>query len=81
MTLPLSAYKYFWDTDPHKLDSSKHASYIIERLLEQGDLDSLKWVNDTFPKEDIYHTIKTSRRLSAKTRNFFSLYYHIADYE
>jgi hypothetical protein len=36
--LPQSLYRYFWEVDPAQLDPGKHARYIINRLLDKGDL-------------------------------------------
>ena len=75
--IPSDFSKYFWDTDPKKLSIDLNKTYIIERLLELGDLEELAWVNTTYSKEDITKTIQKSRRISPKTGNFFSLYYEI----
>jgi succinate dehydrogenase flavin-adding protein (antitoxin of CptAB toxin-antitoxin module) len=77
VNLPSGTYKYFWDVNPQTLDLEQHKTYIIERLLEQGDLDSLNWLNQNISQDDIKKTVKDSRRISAKTKNFFSLYYKL----
>lgn len=76
-TLPKAFSKYFWDTNTNKLSVDENCSYIIERLLELGDLDELAWVNNNYSKETIAETLCKSRRISPKTGNFFSLYYKI----
>ncbi len=68
-------YKYFWDTDVSNLDIDRHKTYIVERLLEFGDLDGLEWLDKTYQKSEIQKVIKKSGRISAKTANFFNLYY------
>jgi hypothetical protein len=76
-TLPKAFDKYFWDTNTDTLSVDENYSYIIERLLELGDLDELAWVNNNYSKEKIEETLHKSRRISPKTGNFFSLYYKI----
>jgi hypothetical protein len=76
-TLPKDFGKYFWDTNIDKLSVDGNYSFIIERLLELGDLDELAWVNNNYSKEKIAETLYKSRRISPKTGNFFSLYYKI----
>lgn len=76
-TIPETFKKYFWDTNIAKLDLSENKQFIIERLLELGDLNELNWINDTYDKHQIIQTLKNSRRISPKTGNFFSLYYKI----
>jgi hypothetical protein len=77
LSLPVFSSKYFWDVNPFALDVQQHKTFIIERLLEYGDLDSLVWVNETYPKKDIQDVVMHSKRMSPKTANFFSLYYAI----
>ncbi|MFZ2664034.1 MAG: hypothetical protein WAX66_01595 [Patescibacteria group bacterium] len=76
-TLPKDFSKYFWDINANKLSVDENYSFIIERLLELGDLDELAWVNNNYSKEKIAETLHKSRRISPKTGNFFSLYYKI----
>jgi len=75
--LPKNLNKYFWDTNTNNLSLDKNATYIIERLLELGDVDELEWINKNYSKEQILNTVQNSRRISPKTGNFFSLYYGI----
>lgn len=75
--IPKTFKKYFWDTDINKLDKEKNSSFIIERLLELGDINELNWLNNSYSKKRITTVIKNSRRISSKTGNFFSLYYNI----
>lgn len=75
--IPTSFNKYFWDVDRDKLSVAEHKTYIIERLLELGDLAELDWVNTNFRRDVILETLQHSRRLSPKTGNFFSLYYKV----
>ncbi len=55
----------------------ENSTYIIERLLELGDINELEWLNKKYSKEQITNTLRSSRRISPKTGNFFSLYYGI----
>lgn len=69
--------KYFWDIDFKKLDISKSSVYVIERILELGDIKAIKWVLKTFKKELIKKVVMTRRGLSPKTANFWTLYFNI----
>jgi hypothetical protein len=69
--LPECAYRYFWDVDPVTLDVSKYPRYVIERLLEYGDLPSVRWMERRFSREEIVEVLKTSRALSRKSANFW----------
>ncbi len=69
--LPECAYRYFWDVDPVSLDVGEHSHYVIERLLEYGDLSSVRWMESCFSREEIVEVLKTSRSLSRKSANFW----------
>lgn len=78
--IPQQYKKYFWDTSQEQF-TFDHSPYVIERLLEYGNIDSLQWLRKTFSHDIIINTIKKSRRIGKKTANFFSLYYHIPSEE
>ncbi|OGF59996.1 MAG: hypothetical protein A2Y62_18395 [Candidatus Fischerbacteria bacterium RBG_13_37_8] len=63
----------FWDTDYKKLDIKKHKVYIIERILEAGDFESIKWLFTAYSKSDIKKVITSSRVISPKTKNFWGI--------
>ncbi|MDI6745404.1 MAG: hypothetical protein QMD07_08525 [Thermodesulfovibrionales bacterium] len=67
-----SRYKksLFWDVDSDKLSSGKDWFFIIERILEFGDIDDLLWMKKTFPEKEIKITVQKSRILSPKTRSY-----------
>ncbi len=35
------AQELFWDVDPKAIDDEKHRRYVIERILERGELSDL----------------------------------------
>lgn len=51
----------FWDTDPKKIDTKKHARYIIERVLRFGDFDDYHSMRDIYSVEDIKNVILEER--------------------
>lgn len=74
---PLEFSKLFWDVDFANLDLTKNRKFIIERVLNMGDQDSLRWLRNTYSEDEILDTVKMSRRLSKKTarcwQNYFDL--------
>jgi len=72
--IPASLAKFFWDTDIYALDENTYSTFIIERLLEYGDDEAIQWVRSVYTKEMIAQVVRTSRRLSRKTVNFWALY-------
>lgn len=71
--LPLFLKKYFWDTDMAKLSPTKHATYIIERILEWGDMEAVKWLREEYPERTIVAVLDHSRRISDRSWNFWKL--------
>jgi hypothetical protein len=46
-------------------------------VLEFGDKQAVKWMKETFSEGQIPEVIRTERRLSRKSANFWALVYHI----
>ncbi len=67
----------FWDVDPATLDLEFQKDFIIERVLNMGDEDALKWLWQKYGPRTIYGTVTKSRRLTLKTarcwQNYFDL--------
>lgn len=57
----------FWDANIQTLDTAKHKTYIIERVLEFGDEAAYRWLFNTYANTDIIAVTKSSRRLSRPT--------------
>lgn len=59
----------FWDTDPTKIDPQKHARYIIERIMDFGDVAEVRWMWKQYPKQLLRSVVQKSRGLhkSSKT--------------
>jgi hypothetical protein len=69
--LPDFTHRYFWDINPSWLDVGRYSRYVIERLLEYGDLPSVRWMACRFSREEIVEVLKTSRSLSRKSAGFW----------
>ena len=77
MPLPLSFKQYFWDVKFKSLDVKKNQRFILERLLEYGNLSAYKWLKKNFSPLAVKKTVKTSRALSKKSANFYALIFNI----
>lgn len=64
----------FWDTESRKVDTTRHARYVIERVLEVGGLDALRWIQMLYPGRLILDVCEASRKLSQKSRNFWKIW-------
>lgn len=64
----------FWDTKPNKIDTKKNARYIIERVLEFGRDNEVRWVFKQYPKRTIKKVINLPRvQLSDRSKALWSL--------
>jgi len=67
----------FWDLDPQNLILNQHYIYIVERILNFGDLRALRWLFKVFQEETIREAVTISRGLTLKTalcwQNYFGL--------
>jgi len=65
----------FWDVDPDALNLRKHSRYIVERILELGDLQALAWIQRKYPTELLEEVATGSRRMSPKSKNFWAIWF------
>ena len=63
----------FWDVDPRSIDLRRHARYIIERILDLGDEEEVRWMARTYSRRMIRETIARSRALHEKSRSLWTL--------
>lgn len=63
----------FWDTDVSKLDTQKHAKYIIERIMDFGNEDEARWMRKYYPKPLLAEVVKKSRVLGSSSRTLWTL--------
>ena len=75
--LPKELARYFWDVDAGKIDLVRNERYVIERLLEFGDTDAIRWILKHYSKQAVISSVKRSRQISPKTANFWALIYSI----
>ncbi|MBI2050814.1 MAG: hypothetical protein HYT31_03325 [Parcubacteria group bacterium] len=72
---PVIAFRQslFWDVDPKKIDPKKHSTYIIERILDFGRTNEVKWMRRYYTPRRISKVVKKSRVLHDKSRSLWSL--------
>src|SRR4030042_2489119 len=63
--------KYFWDCVFDKLTFYEYDIFITERLLNFGNMDSVKWLLSRIDRERLRDVVETSRNLTKKTRNYW----------
>lgn len=63
----------FWDTDPNKIDAKKNAEYIIERVLDFGKDEEVRWLQKFYDKSLIKKVVLNPRRLKPQTKILWKL--------
>lgn len=76
-TIPKEVKTLLWDAKIEDISLKDHAKYIIERVLEFGDINEDKWLKKVYTQEEIIEVIKKSKQLSEKTANFYAILFNI----
>jgi hypothetical protein len=63
----------FWDTDPKTIDFKKNANYVIERILDFGKDEEVKWMWEFYDKDLLRDVVNNSRSIRKDTKNLWSL--------
>lgn len=79
--LPKYLYRYFWDVDPKTVNPRKYSKYVINRLLNEGGPEAVRWVQRNFPKEIIIETLKTRRDFRLRIATYWAAFYNIDERE
>ncbi|OGX06820.1 MAG: hypothetical protein A3G87_07030 [Omnitrophica bacterium RIFCSPLOWO2_12_FULL_50_11] len=70
--IPERLWKLFWDVDPEKIDLQTNRFYVLQRILECGDLDAVQWMWSRFKKSEIGEALCRFRGYSRKSANFWA---------
>ncbi len=66
MNIP-SRRSLFWDINPATLNAKRHAVYIIERILDYGTDEEVRWMYRNYSRELIRDVVSRSRVLRPET--------------
>jgi len=71
----------FWDCDLRTLDVERHREQILERVLQDGDLEAVRWALATYGDEVVRAFVLDagSRRLTPKILTFWWSYYDLGE--
>lgn len=69
--LPESFEKYFWDCDFVQLNMQNYYRFIVERVLNMGNTESVRWLLAHTEESLIREVVNGSKNLNDKTRNFW----------
>lgn len=71
--LPKDLQSLFWDANTETFDPGDYPVYTIERILEHGNEEAVTWLRTNFTDEQILDVLRTNRRLSPRSANFWAL--------
>ena len=63
----------FWNTDPKKINIKRHARYIIERIMDFGNDNEVRWMRQNYPKLLLSQVSKTSKALHQSSKTLWVL--------
>jgi hypothetical protein len=75
--VPEDISSLFWDTNWRQIHLRRHARYVIERVLELGRLDAVSWLQRVYPVQTIIDVLTVSKVITAKSRNFWKLWFEV----
>ena len=77
--IPSDFSPFFWDVHLDQLDPASHQRFIIERLLNEGNHQTLHWLFATYSMDEIRKAVLTSRSLSLKTARYWQYYFNLKE--
>ncbi|MBI2426975.1 MAG: hypothetical protein HYV34_03940 [Candidatus Kerfeldbacteria bacterium] len=63
----------FWDVDPKTIDPKRHSVYVIERIMDFGMDEEVRWMWRYYSHTLLRRVAETSRSLHPKSKNFWRL--------
>lgn len=63
----------FWDTNPRKLDIHKNATYIVERIMDFGYDNEVRWMRKTYPVKFLREVLSKSKVIHPSSRNLWQI--------
>lgn len=76
-SIPKEFYSLFWDVDVEKLDPSQKPFFVIQRMIDRGNTNSVKWVRKSFSDLQITDTFKKIRDFSPRVGNYWQMVLNI----
>lgn len=77
--IPAQFRSLFWDTSLANIHIRRNTRYIIERVLEFGDMAAVNWLQRVYPLQTIIDVLQLSRGMSEKSRNFWMVWFGVSD--
>jgi hypothetical protein len=72
--IPKVIKSLLWEFD--EVDIEKNGDLVMERVLEMGDSDQVKWMLEQYPKNRIVGVLEDSKIISLKSANYWAKYFN-----
>jgi hypothetical protein len=63
----------FWDTNPDNIDLNRNAKYVIERIMDFGRDDEVRWLWNFYDKSLMKKVVSSSRALRPQSKALWTL--------
>jgi hypothetical protein len=73
---PLPDYiaRLLWQVDPGQIDLDAHRDYVLERVMQRGGWDAMRWLRRTYSRETMADFLRRrGTRLPPRERAYWSL--------
>jgi len=77
LKLPSFLHQYFWEVDADKINPQKEVFYVVERLMDRGDLLAFKWLKEHFSRDFLKQVAVKSKNISRFNKTFWYNYLDI----
>ncbi len=71
--IPKFLKSYFWDIQFEKLDFKKRKTFILKRILNEGNDKAIAWMFKTFKRKDMRDVLSHFRGFSKRSANYWAL--------
>jgi DNA-binding transcriptional ArsR family regulator len=68
---PEPVLRLLWDVDRSKVDIGQHRRFLIARVLDYGDPETVRWLRRTYGDEALLEVVDSGTALSARTAGFW----------
>lgn len=72
-SLPHQIQKYFWGDSLQELNWPTHKEYIVQTLLDKGDMSAVKWLFTVISKLEVLKLLP-NLKLSPTSAQFWQMY-------
>lgn len=66
--------RLLWDVDPGSVDPERHSDYLIERVMQRGGFEAMRWLRARYPRETLAEFLRRrGDRLAPRERAYWAL--------